>query len=166
MIRDTLRTAWRWARAEARLLPRQLQGFAEHSARVALVTNPRGISATAHGPLFTRLILHHAGLREDAAAAALAAHLPALSKESAAWIGSLGHPTRDSGLQVPWTRWPVRRPTSMSSFLAQRTELLDRWMLSSLSRVEQVVILGAGWDTRAWGLLADADARILSLIHI
>ena len=52
---------------------------------VRLKTRNRGISGTAYEPFFNRLLFHHAGTRDDAAAVRLAPHLPALSP-TVAWL--------------------------------------------------------------------------------
>jgi methyltransferase (TIGR00027 family) len=41
-----------------------------------------------------------------------------------------------------------------------RTTFFDEAMLSYLDKVEQVVILGAGWDTRAYGLARREGVRV------
>ena len=58
---------------------------------IRLKIKNRGISGTAYEPLFGRVLFHHAGTRDDAAAVRVAPHLPALSP-TVAWllIGTMG----------------------------------------------------------------------------
>ena len=59
------------------------------------------------------------------------------------------------------TRWPGAR----SSIIA-RTRLIDDWLSDAMGAgVEQVVLLGAGFDSRAWRLAALADARVFEVGH-
>ena len=51
----------------------------------------------------------------------------------------------------------------MSAMIGARCEFLDKAMLDHVSAGNQVVILGAGWDTRAYGLLKGQDAMIFEV---
>src|SRR6516225_8657373 len=77
-----------------------------------------------------------------------------------AWISSV--PMVGGGLN--WfvdTRWPGAR----SSIIA-RTRLIDEWLCAAMRvGLEQVVILGAGFDSRAWRLPAVAHARVFEVDH-
>ena len=46
-------------------------------------------------------------------------------------------------------RWPGARTSGIA-----RTRLIDDWIGESIGQAEQVVLLGAGFDTRAWRLAA------------
>jgi methyltransferase (TIGR00027 family) len=76
------------------------------------------------------------------------------------WLSS--KPVIGSGLN--WfvdTRWPGAR----SSIIA-RTRLIDEWLCAAMpSGLKQVVLLGAGFDTRAWRLSALAHARVFEVDH-
>jgi methyltransferase (TIGR00027 family) len=59
------------------------------------------------------------------------------------------------------TRWPGAR----SSIIA-RTRLIDEWLCAAIRvGVQQVVLLGAGFDSRAWRLSALADACVFEVGH-
>jgi methyltransferase (TIGR00027 family) len=77
-----------------------------------------------------------------------------------AWLSSV--PIVGGGLN--WfveTRWPGAR----SSIIA-RTRLIDEWVCEAVGAgVKQVVLLGAGFDSRAWRLPALADARVFEVDH-
>jgi len=57
-------------------------------------------------------------------------------------------------------RWPCVRPGVVA-----RTQLIDQVMLRELGRVGQVLILGAGFDTRAWRLPGMDEVRVFELDH-
>jgi methyltransferase (TIGR00027 family) len=59
------------------------------------------------------------------------------------------------------TRWPGAR-----SSIIDRTRLIDEWLCEAVGAgVRQVVLLGAGFDSRAWRLPALADARVFEVDH-
>lgn len=98
--------------------------------------------------------MHDLGDREDTAARKLASTLPALPPP--VWLLTFG-PTvlaaRLSGYHPPSIGYPGPRPATLSSAMGIRTEFFDRTLQAALDSVGQVVILGAGWDTRAYGML-------------
>jgi methyltransferase (TIGR00027 family) len=57
-------------------------------------------------------------------------------------------------------RWPGARTSGIA-----RTKLIDDWIGQAASKIDQVVLLGAGFDTRAWRLNALASARIFEVDH-
>lgn len=57
-------------------------------------------------------------------------------------------------------RWPCARPGVVA-----RTQLIDQVVLRELSHVGQVLILGAGFDTRAYRLPAMDRVRVFELDH-
>ena len=65
----------------------------------------KGISGTAYEPLYSRMIMHQAGTRQDEAAVRLAPYLPALSPAIAALFGSLGLASRWRFAAVEGARW-------------------------------------------------------------
>jgi methyltransferase (TIGR00027 family) len=77
-----------------------------------------------------------------------------------AWMSSV--PIVGQGLN--WfveTRWPGAR-----SSIVARTRLIDDWLCQTVeSEVKQVVLLGAGFDSRAWRLPALAGARVFEVDH-
>ncbi len=121
---------------------------------------PKGISGTAYEPFLGRLTLDTAGTREDAAAVRIAPHLPALSPFIAWAFGSIGVAAHWCGYRGAVFAFPASRPSSMMSMLAHRTEFFDRLLAEVTDPngehpVQQVVVLGAGWDTRLYGSLED-----------
>jgi methyltransferase (TIGR00027 family) len=57
-------------------------------------------------------------------------------------------------------RWPGARTSGIA-----RTKLIDDWIEQAAGGIDQVVLLGAGFDTRAWRLDALASARIFEVDH-
>jgi len=55
-------------------------------------------------------------------------------------------------------RWPCARPGVVA-----RTRLIDQVVLRELGHVGQVLILGAGFDTRAWRLPGMDEVRVFEL---
>ncbi len=143
-------------------LPLQTLAMGHYVWRIRRKVLPAGISGTAHEPLQGRLLLHWAGLRPDAAAARMAARLPAFNGLTAfALFGTMGLASRLSGYRGGPFVLPPPRPASMGAMINHRTAFFDRVIREALADgVTQVVILGAGWDTRAYGLLRGHDVRI------
>ena len=51
----------------------------------------------------------------------------------------------------------------MTALMGARCEFLDQAMLDAVAAGDQVVILGAGWDTRAYGLLENKEIPIFEV---
>ena len=148
--------------------PLMLLGFVGFMVRLKIKN--RGISATAYEPLMNRLLFHHAGTRDDCAGVKLAPHLPALSP-SVAWllIGSMALPARLSGYQGSFLSYPGPRPSSsLLLVMVRRTAFFDEALANAVDPTgphpaQQVVFLGAGWDTRAYGVLRDCPVRVFEV---
>jgi methyltransferase (TIGR00027 family) len=136
---------------------------------IRLKIKNRGISATAYEPLWNRMLFHHAGTRDDAAAVRLAPHLPALSPTVARLlIGTMGLAARLSGYQGSFLSYPGARPSSMALLMVHRTAFFDEALASAVDptgphSAQQVVFLGAGWDTRAYGALRGRPVRVFEV---
>ena len=138
------------------LAPISILGMAAYMVFLMLFNRRKGLSGTAYEPFLGRLLMHEAGEREDVAARRLADGLPALPPPT--WSVTAGPSklaTRLSGYVPSLMAYPVPRPASLMAAMGLRTEFFDRTLEDSLDRVGQVVILGAGWDTRAYGILRD-----------
>jgi methyltransferase (TIGR00027 family) len=57
-------------------------------------------------------------------------------------------------------RWPGARTSGIA-----RTKLIDDWIEQAARGIDQVVLLGAGFDTRAWRLDTLASTRIYEVDH-
>jgi methyltransferase (TIGR00027 family) len=141
------------------LLPVFLLGFPFYMVPILL---SRGkVSGTAYEPFNGRLLYHLLGSRFDPAALQLAGGLPATNRM---FMGLLVRPivwsSRISGYWPVMLDFPPPRPTPISAMVGARCEFLDQAMLDHVSAGDQVVILGAGWDTRGYGLLKDQEVMI------
>ena len=121
---------------------------------------PKGISGTAYEPFMARMIMHEAGTRPDESAVRLAPHLPALSPFIAWVFGGMGVAARWCGYRGAIFDFPGTRPSTMYSVVAHRTDFFDRMFAEATDPggehlVRQVVVLGAGWDTRVYGSFED-----------
>lgn len=136
---------------EILLLPITIVGMIVFTINFYLMIRGKNISKTAYQPIFSRWFMHELGIRDNLAAKRLWFALPGVSRSG-------------TGLAFSPTVWAMRITgiafylydfSSSSSFVdasGQRTRFFDDVMLRYLEQIEQVVILGAGWDTRAYGL--------------
>lgn len=138
------------------LAPISMLGLIAYMGALLLLNRRKGISGTAYEPFMGRMMMHDAGEREDVAAKKLSVTLPALPPPI--WSLLMG-PTmlagRLSGYFPETFRYPGPRPAGLASAMGIRTEFFDRTLRASLDTAEQVVILGAGWGTRAYGILRE-----------
>lgn len=153
-----------FAAVEVALAPVTAAAYAYLTARIAAASRRAGLSMTAASPLGVRWLLHELGRREDDAARRLFERLPGMSRVAArltllptvlAW--------RLSGYLPGVLRYPFDGPSDAATMLNARTTFFDRALAEGLGGVEQVVLLGAGWDTRAYGLPGwdgQADGRL------
>lgn len=144
------------------LLPILIFGFPFYMVPILL---SRGkVSGTTYEPFNGRLLYHLSGSRPDAAALQLAGGLPATNR---VFMGLLVRPivwaSRISGYRPVLLEYPPPWPTPMSAMIGARCEFLDKAMLDHISAGDQVVILGAGWDTRAYGLLKSQEVMIFEV---
>jgi methyltransferase (TIGR00027 family) len=144
------------------LLPVLLFGLPFYMVPIFL--NRKKVSGTAYEPFNGRLIYHLSGSRPDEAALQLAEGLPATNRVS---MGLLIRPfvwaSQISGYKPAFLEYPPPRPTPFTAVVGARCEFLDKAIRDSVSEGDQVVILGAGWDTRAYGLLRSQSVVIFEV---
>jgi len=135
-----------------------IQAYAEF-----VVSRRYGASATAVEIITYRLLLHELRTREDHAAKALAKALPNVSYWGC-WLFLIPMiiVNRLFGT-VPLVAMPEKGKESLKNFITPRTAFIDRHLMDHIAAVDQVVIMGAGYDTRAYGLLRGADVTIFEL---
>ena len=111
-----------------------------------------GVSVTALSPLSIRAILHQVGRRDDPLADTILGHLPMVSPLGLAlFVKPLDWATRVSGYPFSWFQYPVPGSRStLSSMVNARTTFFDRIIEQHRGSCRQLVILGAGYDTRAF----------------
>ena len=141
------------------MVPIFVIGFGCYMLPILLV---RGrVSGTAYEPFNGRLMYHLVGGRPDAAALQLAQGLPATNRGvmhlPIAWA------SRVTGYHPLMAQYPPPRPTPLSAMMGARCEFLDQAMRDHASAGDQVVILSAGWDTRAYGLLDGLGTAVLEV---
>ena len=108
-------------------------------------------SATATAPLFVRWLLHHVGARPDPIGAEIFARLRSTSligcwmiRQPLVWAARVsGHPPRVFS-------FPPQAPLDLLTLIQGRTAFFDRVIEDHAERCNQLVILGAGFDTRAY----------------
>ena len=134
--------------------PLQILGTLVYTFRIRFVNMPRGISGTAYEPYMARLLLHHAGSRNDEAAEKIARHLPVLSPLVLGMLmDTLVLAAKWSGFNGSFFAYPGSRPSTVMTFINHRTHFLDSAVADAAtsSPIRQFVVLGAGWDTRFYG---------------
>ncbi len=147
---------------EVLFLPFQLVGTLIFAFRVRFVNMRRGVSGTAYEPYMARLILQMIGERPDVVAERIGPHLPALPPVVMGLLmKTVAVAVRRSGFRGGFLAWPGPCPSTLLTFISHRTDFFDQAVADAAgdsSPVRQVVFLGAGGDTRAYGRLADAAA--------
>lgn len=113
------------------------------------ISEQRALSLTALGPLFCRWLLHLQGIRPDPVANDLMQTLPSLNS-GLNW--AIAGPTllamNVSGYTPSLFNVPPPGAENLGNMINTRTLFFDRALVKYLASVEQVVVLGAGFDTR------------------
>lgn len=122
------------------------------------------VNWTTYDPAFARWILDGLGKRKDRAARQLTYAMPGCSRLT---VGLAYAPTlwamRVTDLTINMYEYPTHHSSGVMGAFSHRTRFFDDAMLSYLDRVEQVVILGAGWDTRAYTLAQREGVRVFEV---
>lgn len=119
-----------------------------------------GVSGTAQGPLSARAFMHRLGTRPDEAANRLLLVVPNLSPVAiwlSAWPLLLAH--RVTGYVPTAFRYPFAGEIPKQYESSARQTFFDAVVERYLADRPQLVILGAGFDTRAWRLPKTAPVR-------
>lgn len=130
-------------------LPVWLVGVILYQAHAILSSRRLGVSATAFGPMSTRWLQHQLGLRRDEACAKLIKVLPNHSYIglcAATFPVLLGH--RLTGFVPKMLRYPYEGIPPIQHQTAVRSTFGDAAIEKYLPGVEQLVELGAGYNTR------------------
>jgi len=139
---------------ELLLAPLSLVGMIAFLVKLKRDNQPKGISGTAYEPHWMRVLAHCVGTRSDECAYRLSQALPA---SSALITNLVAQPTaiaaRISGYVPTLLSRPDKRPLSIMSMMGSRTAFFDDALENAQGDVQQVVILGSGWDTRAYEAL-------------
>lgn len=132
---------------------------------------PAGISLTAFTPLSGRLALHKTGAREDEAVNRLYRYIPGLNYLATQIL--LGIRSLAMGLSryTPLgLTYPAPRPSNFGTFINHRTEFFDKALHDYLDQqsggLQQLVILGAGWDTRVYNLPDSVKLKLFEVDRV
>ena len=133
------------------LSPLMLVGTVIYMFRVRRALKQRGVDGTTYEPFTARLAMHDLGTRSDPVARRLASHLTVTAPPVWSLFGlPMLSAARLSGHVPTVFDFPPDKPRKLMSVMTLRTEFFDRTLESASGDVAQVVILGAGWDTRAY----------------
>jgi len=146
------------------LLPLTIIGYIFLVVKVLLYSKKHGLSVTATNPLFTRLILHIFGLRKDEDGAKMISSLPFMSR-AGLWLmmGPAFIAHRICGYIPKIAQIPEPEKASFMSFVGCRTGFFDRIMEKSIDSMDQVVFMGAGFDTRAFNYCKGINIKVFEL---
>jgi methyltransferase (TIGR00027 family) len=143
----------------ALLFPIELVGYGIYIG--ALIAGRKaGGSSSAQGPLLGRWAQHNLGVRRDEAAHRLLLALPGVP-QLGLWLfaGPLLLAHRLSGYVPKAFRYPFAGEVAVQDEAAARQTFFDTVIDQHLAGITQLVILGAGFDTRAFRLPRDTRIR-------
>jgi hypothetical protein len=142
------------------LFPITLIGYVLWLARIYLGRRAGGASTTAQGPLSARAFMHQLGLRRDEAAYRLLMALPSTSGLGVLLAGGpvlLAH--RLTGYVPRAFRYPFEGEVPPQYEASARVAFVDAAVARCLATIDQFVMLGAGFDTRAFRLPRPGQIR-------
>ncbi|HWO09741.1 MAG TPA: SAM-dependent methyltransferase [Polyangiaceae bacterium] len=142
------------------LLPLALLGYGAWVTRMIRYTRRTGVSATVLASQYARWMQHRLGTRRDEACARLMAVLPNVSALGLRLVAAptlLGH--RLTGYVPRIYRYPYEGKAVLAHHAPARTTYFDAALARSLGAVDQLVVLGAGLDTRVQRLPGSASVR-------
>ena len=145
------------------LLPLAIPALLVAGYKQIIVSKRLGASQTGIKVLNGRWMMHRVGIREDAAAGSLQGALPNTSS-AALWVAlfPLWVQARLGGRPV-FPRVPREGHETLADVVTARTLHIDRMIERALPGLEQLVVLGAGYDTRAYGSLKREGLRFFEL---
>lgn len=142
------------------LLPLTAAGYIIWAGGALIGGRGSGISGTAQGPLSARYFAHALGARRDEAAARLMLALPnvpPLGLKLFTWPLLLCH--KVTGYVPTAIRYPFHGDVPPQYEASARMTFFDTVVERHLATLDQFVILGAGFDTRAFRLSERARVR-------
>ncbi|MDB3992021.1 SAM-dependent methyltransferase [Gammaproteobacteria bacterium] len=144
------------------LLPFYILGLIIFTWRVRRVIIPNNISGTAAEPYGARLLMHLAGTRIDEAAYEIAEHTPLYAfPVNFLMLQTTSLALKISGYKGSLFAYPGTLPSSTITMMSHRSYFYDCSVNEALARtenpIEQLVILGVGYDTRCYDLPIGSD---------
>jgi methyltransferase (TIGR00027 family) len=163
-VRVTLLSLLVYIPLQMLFIPLAIVGFVLVAWRQIGVSKKLGVSQTAVEILNGRWTMHVFGLREDEACAGLAAALPNTSV-AGLWLAlfPLWLKYRISGKPFLYPRIPEPGAESIADMVVTRTLYFDRVIDRVIDEVEQFVVMGAGYDTRAYGDFGKEGVKLFEL---
>lgn len=139
-------------------------GIALTGYRQLWVSKRLGVTQTAIEIINGRWTMHIFGMRNDPATAELMSVLPNTSVVGL-WLTlfPLWVQFKLSGQLSFYPRIPKEGNETLADLVPSRTLYFDRLIRRALQNVEQFVLMGAGYDTRGYGMFADAGVTIFEL---
>ncbi|MEM9947579.1 MAG: SAM-dependent methyltransferase [Cyanobacteria bacterium P01_D01_bin.36] len=134
---------------ELLLAPLTLTSFLLLQVWAVTISKQQQLSITALAPLFFRWLLHIQGIRPDAVTQSFITHLSS-SNGALCWgcVGPTLLAANLTGYTPSFLSVPPAGKEHLSNMIHTRTLFFDRAIAQSLDTAEQIVILGAGFDTR------------------
>jgi methyltransferase (TIGR00027 family) len=134
-------------------LPLLVVGYVLFVVKWMLYTRRSGASGTALATMFSRWLLHKVGSRRDASCVRVMRVLPSLSQTG---FRLMTEPTvlayRLTGYLPRQLQYPYRGVPTINEEPVARTTYFDQALERHLGGIDQLVILGAGFDTRSYRL--------------
>jgi methyltransferase (TIGR00027 family) len=135
------------------LLPISLLGYLLWIGKMYHSGRSMGVSMTAQGPLSARWSMHNLGTRRDEAANRLLMLVPGISPLAVSLVaGPTLFAHRLTGFVPKAFRYPFEGDIPMQYEASARVTFFDAAVDRYLADIGQFVILGAGFDTRAYRL--------------
>jgi methyltransferase (TIGR00027 family) len=141
-------------------LPLVVVGYVLFVGQLTAYSLSRHVSGTVLASFYTRWMQHQLGTRRDDACARLMRVMPNVSQLGLRLVTGptlLAH--RLTGHVPKIYRYPYQGVPPMKDQPAARTTFFDLALHRHLADVDQLVILGAGFDTRSYRLPAGAQIR-------
>ena len=145
-------------------LPLAFVGLLLTAYKQIVVSKRLGVSQTAIEIINGRWTMHIFGLRRDDATAALMSVLPNTSKVGL-WLvlWPLWVQARIAGQAKLYPRIPTAGDENIADMVAARTLHFDSIIARAVEHVDQFVLMGAGYDTRAYGYLAASGVKVFEV---
>jgi methyltransferase (TIGR00027 family) len=142
------------------LLPVTVAGYILWIVKAFGAGRASGASSTAQGPLSARWFQHHLGTRPDEPASRMMLALPGTSHTAFYMIAGPSLLTyRLTGYVPKAFRYPFEGDISVQVEASARQTFFDSVVNQHLNDMSQFVILGAGFDTRAFRLPKNERVR-------
>jgi methyltransferase (TIGR00027 family) len=146
------------------LLPLGAAGYVAAVPRLLNYSRRAGVSATVFASLYTRYMQHRLGTRPDEPAARLMAVMPNVSQEGFRLETAptlIGHLL--TGFVPRIYRYPYQGQAPMRHQATARTSYYDAALQRHLAGIDQLVILGAGFDTRPFRVSPQGRVRCFEI---